>query len=46
MRVCVEFGLHAPPVTALRVAGGDPIGEDFVLQTTGYLIPSALMATH
>ena len=38
----IRDGLHALPGTALRVAGGDPMGEDFVLQTTGFLIPTKL----
>ncbi len=38
----IRDGLHAPPGTTLRVAGADPVGEDFVLQTTGFLIPTKL----
>jgi prolyl oligopeptidase len=38
----IRDGLHAPPGTALRLAGGDPVGEDFVLETTGFLIPTKL----
>jgi prolyl oligopeptidase len=38
----IHDGVHAPPGTTLRVAGADPVGEDFVLQTTGFLAPAKL----
>jgi len=32
--------LHAPAGTTLRLHGADPVGEELVMQTTGFLTPS------